>query len=325
MKRVLKIVGIILGSLVIIIIGIVIYVKTALPNVGAAPDIKVELTPQRIERGKYIANHFVLCMDCHSTREWDKFAGPPKEGTLGVGGEAFTHELGLPGNYYARNITPYALGNWTDGEIFRAITCGVSKDGHALFPIMPYLSIAQMPKEEIYSIIAYLRTLEPVKHDVQKSTSDFPFNIIINTIPKKATIKDEPLPTDPVEYGKYLTLACIECHTRDKHGQIIPELAFSGGREFPLPTGGIVRSANITPDKETGIGNWSEDFFINRFKYYADSAYVPAHIEHNEFNTIMPWTMLSGLKTEDLQAIYSYLRTLEPKKNLVVKFSPGKD
>ncbi len=325
MKKLLKIVGIIIGSIVIIIIGIVVYISVALPNTGKAPDIKVEITPARLERGEYLANHIALCMDCHSTREWDKFAGPPKPGTLGVGGEAFTRDMGLPGDYYARNITPYGIGNWTDGEIFRAITSGVSKDGHALFPIMPYFSIAKMPREDIYSIIAYLRSLKPVKSDVPKSTSDFPFNIILHTIPKKAEVKDYALPTDPVAYGKYLTLACIECHTRDNKGQIIPEFAFSGGREFPMQTGGIVRSANITPDKETGIGNWSEEMFLDRFKYYADSSYVPAHIDHNEFNTVMPWTMIAEMKTEDLKAIYSYLQTVKPISNKVTKFTPGKD
>ena len=98
-------------------------------------------------------------------------------------------------------------------------------------------------------------------------------------------------------------------------------MEFAGGFEFPLPTGGIVRSANITPDKETGIGNWTETDFVNRFKTYADTAYKPKTISAGEFNTMMPWTMYCTMNPEDLKAIYAWLRTVKPVNNRVVKFT----
>lgn len=82
-----------------------------------------------IARGKYLANHVAVCMDCHSTRKWNKYSGPMDENAQGAGGEIFDQNMGFPGKFISPNITPYALREWTDGEIFRAITSGVNKDG----------------------------------------------------------------------------------------------------------------------------------------------------------------------------------------------------
>jgi hypothetical protein len=76
-------------------------------------------------------------------------------------------EMGLPGRITSKNLTSDAktgLGSWTDGEILRAIREGVSKDGHALFPLMPYPNYRTMSDEDAYAIVAYLRTLKPVRN-----------------------------------------------------------------------------------------------------------------------------------------------------------------
>ena len=112
--------------------------------------------------------------------------------------------------------------------------------------------------------------------------------------------------------------ACMECHTRVKSGQIIPELAFSGGREFNMPNGAVY-SANITPDKLTGIGGWTTEQFIARFKAYTDPANSPV-ITSKKVNTIMPWPMLAGMDTSDLRSIFAYLLTLKPVSNTVNHF-----
>ncbi len=327
MKKVFKILGILLLVIIICGAGLITYVKTALPNVGAAPDLKVERTPERIERGKYIANHITLCVDCHSTRDWTKFAGPMVDGTLGKGGETFDQKFGFPGKFYSRNITPYGISRYTDGELFRLITTGVTKEGRAIFPIMPYTHYGTMDPEDINCIIAYIRSFAPIQNDVPQSVADFPMNIILNTIPAKATHGKKPDPSSVKEYGAYLANAtdCIDCHTKDEHGQIIQSLAYSGGREFPLPDGSIVRSSNITPDANSGIGNWTKEAFINRFKAYGDSNYKAPFVEKGAFNTIMPWNMYAGMTKEDLGAIYEYLHSLPAKQNAVVKFTSAKD
>ncbi len=323
MKKLFRILGFFLLFLIIVVGGLISYVKVALPNVGPATELKINYTPERVERGRYLANHVTGCMDCHSTRDWTKFSGPIIPGTLGKGGERFDQQFGFPGAYYSRNITPKGISRYTDGELFRVITTGVTKEGRAMFPVMPYPYYGKMDPDDIMSIIAYIRTVDPIENNVQESVSDFPMSIIINLIPKKAPGGTRPDESNTLAYGAYLVNACgcIECHTPAKQGQIIPELAFSGGREFILPGTGTVRSANITSSTTTGIGNWSEDAFINKFTAYADSNYKPQTIEKGAYNSIMPWMVYGGMKRSDLAAVYAYIHSLQPKENNVVKFT----
>jgi len=323
--KILKITGYVVGVIAILITGLLSYVKFALPDVGPSPEIKVEITIEKMERGNYLANHVMLCMACHSTRDWSLFSGPMISGTEGKGGETFDQKLGFPGKYIAPNITPFRLKNWTDGEIFRAVTSGVSKDGRALFPIMPHHLYGQLDKNDIESVIAYIRSLKPIENETEISSSDFPMNFIINTIPKKPSFSKIPQQSDKINYGKYMITAagCIDCHTKSDKGEFVGEL-YAGGFEFKLQDGSIVRSANLTPDKTTGLGNWTSEQFINRFKMYVDSSYVNQKVTPGRFQTVMPWTMFSGMNKADLEAIFAYLQSLSPVKNQVEKFTPSK-
>ena len=320
-----KILLLIFLFLLIIIAGVVAYVKFGLPNVGAATNLKITVTPERIQHGEYLANHVTICMDCHSTRDWSRFAGPIEPGTLGKGGEYFGEELGFPGKFYSKNITPANIKDWTDGEIFRTITTGVDKDGNALFPVMPYLHYGKMDKEDVYDIIAYIRSLHPIENKTPNHSINFPMNFIVNTIPIKAAFVQKPPKSDTLEYGAYLVnaAACLVCHTESKKGQIITELAFSGGREFTMPNG-IAHSANITPDNVTGIGEWTQSAFLSRFKAYINSENLPV-LSADKVNTPMPWPMYAGMDTSDLKSIYAYLRTVKPIRNQVEHFILGKE
>lgn len=261
-------------------------------------------------------------MDCHSQPDWNFYAGPIAEGTFGGGGEKFRKEGGFPGTLYSKNITPYALHSWTDGEIFRAITSGVSKDGEALFPLMVYPSYGKMDREDVYSIIAYLRTLRRNKNEVPARELDFPLNFLVNTMPSKATLSVRPDTNNTVAYGQYLvTIArCVECHSKEDKGSLIAGTEFGGGREFAFPNGTSCYTANITPDKETGIGNWSRETFIQRFKQSVDSSNNRKPVSKNEFNTVMPWHMYGGMTPKDLSSIFAYLQTVKPIKNKVQHF-----
>lgn len=294
----------------IIIAGVLIYILKALPDIPAE-NVDVELTPQRIKRGEYLANHVAVCMDCHSERDWDKFSGPPKPGTLGKGGEVFDEKFGFPGRYVSANITPYGLKDWTDGEILRAFTAGVGKNNKPLFPVMPYKNYGKVSKEDMLSIIAYLKTIPPIESHHQTSYSNFPMNFIIHTLPQKPVFKDIPDTNDTIRYGEYLTTManCIECHTPFENGQLVMSKAFAGGRAFKFEYGTLT-SPNITFDIKTGLGNWTKDQFVQRFKYY-DMDTVPA-VAKGEFNTIMPWTQYAGMTEGDLAAIYDYLKSLPP-------------
>src|SRR3954469_22698484 len=113
MKKIFKVTLIIILVLVICIASVAVYVKKALPDVGAPENISIASTPEKVERGRYLATNVMVCMDCHSQRDFSYYAGPPKSGNLGGGGEHFSREMGLPGSIYSRNLTPYALKDWT--------------------------------------------------------------------------------------------------------------------------------------------------------------------------------------------------------------------
>ena len=116
--------------------------------------------------------------------------------------------------------------------------------------------------------------------------------------------------------------ACFDCHTPQKKGQYIKELTYAGGFEFNLPTGGIVRSANLTPDPETGLGKWTKEQFLARFRAYRDSTFVPQKVANGSFNSAMPWQYYGTMNEEDLASIWDYLRSLKPIHHQVIKFTP---
>lgn len=320
MKKVVKFILYAAILLVVIIISAVTYITVALPNVGEAENIKVEATPKRIERGKYLAMHVAVCLDCHSPHDESKFGAPMDSTHFGAGGVKFDTGVGFPGNVTVPNITPYNLKNWTDGEIYRAITTGVKKDGSAIFPLMPWPYYSKMDREDVFSIIAYLRTLKPVEITHPKAELDFPLNILVHTMPQKATPTKLPDPADTVNYGAYLvqTAACKDCHSQDKDGKLLPGLEFAGGKAFKVSTG-TVKTANITPDVATGIGSWTREQFVGRFKAYNDFGKA-ALVKKGDFQSVMPWWNYGSMTESDLKSIYAYLRTVKPVSNKVEKF-----
>lgn len=328
MKKFLKIIGIILLVVIVLIAAAFIYFNASYPKVSPAKQITVNATPERIARGAYLAEHVALCIDCHSERDFKKFAGPLIPGSFGKGGELFGKEnMGLPGNLWAKNITPAGIGNWTDGELLRMFTQGVASDNRAIFPFMPYPNYNHMSQEDAYSIIAYIRSLKPIENKVPDSELDFPLSMIVKTMPISTyTPAPEPGKNDPTAYGKYvITMAsCTECHTpRDEKGEPLPGMLFAGGIPFGMPSG-MVRSANLTPDLETGIGKWTKEDFIKRFKSMDNDSARNVPVAPDQFNTPMPWLQYAGMTEEDLGAIYDYLRTQKPVHNLVIKYTPGK-
>jgi hypothetical protein len=191
---------------------------------------------------------------------------------------------------------------------------------------MPYLYYGRLDTKDIYYVMAYIRTLKAIPNDPPASSPDFPMSILLHLIPAPAHPSKSPEPIDSVNYGKYLVMAggCIECHTQATNkGKLIEGMSFAGGREFQMPSG-MLRSANITSDKETGIGNYTTQVFINRFKAYDPVLNPIATVKTGEFNSIMPWSMYAGMTASDLSSIFLYLHSLKPIRNQVIKFTPIK-
>lgn len=311
-------------ALAVIITLALSYAFLGLPNVGEPTQLVVASTPGKVARGRYLAYHVMVCADCHSQRDFTVFSGPPKPGTEFVGGDVFDASMGFPGRFISPNITPYGISEWTDGELFRLITTGVKRDGDPIFPVMPYHGYGKLDPQDIEAVIAFLRTLQPVESAHPKSKADFPMNIIMRTIPQKAEMAAMPAESDPVAYGGYLFTAagCADCHTQFEKGNFVGPVG-GGGREFAFPDGSVLRAPNLTPH-ETGLKHFTKAAFVQRFKQYADSTFVLAKVGPGEMQTLMPWSMYSGMTESDLGALYDYLRTLAPYENTVERFVPAK-
>lgn len=328
--KVLKVLGWILGAIVLAAGCGLAWLALRSPDRRPASTEKIEATPERLARGTYLAHHVSDCLGCHSDFHADRFGLPLKVGTEGQGGFAFDKKLGVPGVVQAQNITQdpvSGLGDWTDGEILRAIREGVDRKGKALFPMMPYQFFHSMSDEDARSIVVYLRTIKPVPHAVAKRQLDFPVNLLIKFAPKPITAPvPSPDPKDTVAYGQYLVTVgvCRMCHTpHDGKGQLIEGMDYAGGWELIGPWGRVV-SGNLTPDPDNYMGHASREEFIGRFKSFEGMDGENAPIAPSGRNTVMPWSRFAGMTPEDLGAIYDYLKTLKPIKNKINAFPDAK-
>jgi len=278
---------------------------------------------QQIISGERIVLSRARCLDCHSQRNWDVFGGPIVKGTEGMGGIMFNKEFGsVPGIVYARNITPAGIGDWSDEELIRAITQGITKKGDTLYPIMPYVFYNKMVREELEDVVAYIRTLKRVVNNMPErkltvsASSAYPASLLTENI--ETNVKPSEL--DKVKHGEYLvtTAGCANCHTPlNTKREYQRDKMFSGGFRFKHEKFTAV-SANITPDSPNGIGNWTEEVFLTKFKDYRDPSFY--NYNPGRKNTFMPWLSFSQLDDYDLKAIYAYLRTVKPVSNKVEKF-----
>ncbi len=115
-------------------------------------------------------------------------------------------------------------------------------------------------------------------------------------------VAGDPASADPVARGAYLFAAasCAGCHTDVRNDG--PLLA--GGRALGTPFG-IFFSPNITPDPETGLGNWTQEDFVRAMREGRapdGSAYFP----------VFPYTSFTDISDADLADMWAYMRTIEP-------------
>jgi mono/diheme cytochrome c family protein len=215
-----------------------------------------------VAKGQYIFAVAGGCA-CHSA---------PK-GIQNAGGRAFP----IPsGTVYSTNITQdkaTGLGNWSDQEIRNALTKGVRRDGSKLLPVMPYEKYSGMAEEDLKALIAYLRTLKAMAKATPELKSWAPFARSIGTplylaVFGRFSAAPAQAPKTGAERGRYLVdhvALCSDCHTpRNAIG--VPNRAFylAGASQKSGPLGEAV--ANITPDKETGIGEWKREDIVELLK-----------------------------------------------------------
>ena len=185
MKTFFKVLGIALLVVVALLAGAASWLSLKKPAQRPPSTEKVDATPERVARGKYLVEHVSACLDCHSDHLLT-YSLPVKPGTEGIGGYIFDKKIGFPGVVAAQNITQDptdGLGKWTDGEIIRAMREGIDRNGDALFPMMPYQHLSVMSDDDAKAVVAYLRTLKPLPNRVPAKKLHFPLNFIVKFIP----------------------------------------------------------------------------------------------------------------------------------------------
>lgn len=320
MKKILIGIGVLL---VVVVAGGAAFLGLKKPAQRAASAEKIQVTPALLARGKYLAD--MTCLHCHTAPEPTRWTFRGNDDVKGAGGLCFDEAMDFPGKVCSANITPDAetgIGTWTDGEIMRAIREGVSRDGRPLVPIMPYSDYRSLSDEDTRAIVAYLRTLPPVKKAHPAADVKPPLSIVMKFLPKPLDGPVAPPANDPVSRGKYLTTVggCRGCHTPvDERHVPLPGKDFAGGQAFKMPWV-TVRSANLTPHA-TGLADRTKENFIAQFRAVGapemgDVKVDPAH------NTVMPWLAAANLSDDDLGAIYDYLKSMPPVENAVQKVAP---
>ena len=310
-----KIVGITLLALFVVAGTGFAYLYFREPESRPAPDIRVSMAPERIARGRYL---YLLgdCQGCHTQHEFKDGAIRLVEGVEGGGQKLDMAEQKL----LVPNITPdpeTGIGKWTDGEKIRAIREGVGKDGSALIPMMPYGSFRHMSDDDVQSLVAYLNSLKPVRNEVPRMELPLMAQMMIKGVPRPV---DGPVPAPDRSnrrlYGEYLVTigSCEGCHTPVNGHSPDMTKRLAGGHEWVFDGRKIV-SANLTPDPATGIGSWTSEYFLERFRRYRNG--IPADAK-KKF-TIMPWLNLAQLPDEDLEVIYDYLRLQPAIENKIEK------
>lgn len=279
------------------------------------------------ERGKYIAT-IAGCASCH-TPDKAEFQNPQAmnfeqiqtiafdahlaldNDRLLAGGRAF--DLGPAGMVFSRNITPdeeTGIGAWTDEQIKLAIKTGVSADGSLLFPVMPYHVYNGMADADLDAVVAYLRSVPAVRNEVPQRTVSVEG---LAALPYQEGIS-APGADNPSARGAYLVnhvMGCTDCHTPIDPNTGAPQMdKYLAGRQPYEGPWGIVYGGNITPDKETGIGEWN-DAEIKQ-------ALLSGTARDGRRLILMPWYAYAALTTEDADAVVHFLKNdLAPVSNAI--------
>jgi mono/diheme cytochrome c family protein len=275
-------------------------------------ELEVEVTPERVARGRKIAG--MLCAGCHFSNETGRLTGqrmpdvPPQFGTA-----------------YSRNITQdetHGIGDWTDGELAFLLRTGIARDGQYTPPWMTKLPRAS--DEEIASIIAFLRSDDPLvaasptpdRASEPTFFTKFLCRVAFKPFEYPQQAISAPPRTDTVAYGRHLALDlldCYACHSADfaSNDERSPEKSkgfFAGGNTMLDLAGRPIKTSNITMDRKTGIGAWTEDQFLRAVKggFRPDNTPI-----------LYPMQPYVELEDDEVRAIHAYLQTVPALENAV--------
>ena len=304
MKKVLKIIGIVLGIILLLLLLGVLYIQfSGVPTFeNKAPTLTVRSDSTMVAEGARLAT--MVCVQCHTS----------DDGKLGG---AFMESSEF-GDIHAPNITQhpqYGITDYTDGELAYLLRTGIRKDGQYSPPWMP--KFPHLSDKDLHSIIAFLRSDHPL---VQPSDNVQPLSkpsfltkfltrVAFGPLPYPEQEILAPDPSDKVAYGKYLATAkveCYSCHSADFKtiNLLDPEKSegyMGGGNHVKDREGNVVISSNLTMDRETGLGKWTEAGFIKA---------VRSGVRPHGPALRQPMMPFPQMTEEEVSAIWAYLQTV---------------
>ena len=257
-----------------------------------------------VERGKYLVTTIMTCQNCHTPK--GERGAPVYERDLSSG----LSWDEPPFKVTASNITQdkeTGIGSWTDAQIKTALRKGQRPNGVQLAAIMPYDFYEILTDRDLNAIVAYLRTVKPVKQTVPDPIYKIALPRHIMAGAEKPFTEADM--TDKVKKGFYLATIghCFECHTpMGPKGREFETKYGAGGFDFPGPWGKST-SRNITSSKEKGIGGWT-DAEIKRAITEGISR------DGSRLKPPMGFEFYKNMANDDLDAIVAYLRTVPPKE-----------
>lgn len=257
------------------------------------------------ERGKYLVNTIMTCQNCHTPK--GEKGVPILERDLGVGSIVWDEK---PFKVTASNITQdkeTGIGNWSNADIEKALRKGERPNGVRLAAIMPSDFYEIVTPSDMSAIVAYLKTVKPVK--AETPTPEYRIALPRHIPPGAEKAFTDADIADKVKKGFYLVTIghCMECHTpMGPKGREFDARYGAGGFDFPGPWGKST-SRNITSHKEKGIGAWS-DAEIKRAITDGVSK------DGSRLKPPMGYEFYKNMTGDDLDAIVAYLRTVPPKE-----------
>jgi mono/diheme cytochrome c family protein len=284
------------------------------------PPIHADLrtTPERLARGAYLVNSAMACGVCHTPRA-DRSPLAAERADRLLAGRAVAWP-GPGARLWIPNLTPdveTGLGAWSDDEIMRAIRDGVARDGRLLAPLMPFQSYRFVCDEDVRSIVAYLRSLPPVRNarrfadnDVGLATALLVGGGALHHEPARDV--SAPNRADPVANGAYVMRLghCWECHSATRRGpRDVGAAGFMSGddRADAVAGVGVVYARNLTPARRTGLGRTSAEELARALRTGTrldGRALAPPMSDYARH--------FAGLDARDLDALVTFLRSLPP-------------
>ncbi|MBH1931186.1 c-type cytochrome [Serratia rubidaea] len=253
---------------------------------------------QAVIRGKYVAIAGD-CVACHTA--------PGSKQPFSGG-----YPISTPfGSIYASNITPDVedgIGGWSERDFFRAVRHGKGKQGENLYPAMPYNAYIKVSDADMHDLWMYMRSVKPVKNKVPETQLPFPYNIRLAMMGWNLLFFDNSGFTPEAgrsaqwNRGAYLVQGlehCAACHTQKN--------PIGGDTSAYLQGGNLGEwyAPEITGNRYTGIGDWTEDQLVDYLKLGSNHVAVASGPMAEAVSN-----STQHLTEQDLRAIAVYLKSL---------------